>query len=119
MGTMRTRRWRSPAAVALAAFLGLPALAEAQLFPDMNIKRERPPRSHEAPIYSLYRQQYYGYFPTCWRRFPPGWGCPSPEAPDFAKSLRPPPEGVGPLPTRPEPLERRPGDEDLFGPGRG
>ena len=28
----------------------------------------------EPPVYKVYRQQYFGYFPTCWRKFPPGWG---------------------------------------------
>ncbi|GAC1472048.1 MAG: hypothetical protein NVSMB9_18820 [Isosphaeraceae bacterium] len=42
----------------------------------------------EDPIYRLYRHEYYGYHPTCWRRFPGGWGCPSPEAPNPAESFR-------------------------------
>lgn len=70
---------------ALAVVLGLPALAQAQsasLFPNREIRRERVPCCQEDPVYGIYRRQYYGYFPTCWRRFPPGWGCPSPEAPN-------------------------------------
>lgn len=66
----------------LAVVLGLPALAQAQLFPNQQIKRQRVPCCQEDPVYGLYRRQYYGYYPTCWRRFPPGWGCPSPEAPN-------------------------------------
>jgi hypothetical protein len=42
----------------------------------------------EDPVYKMYRQQYHGYHPTCWRRFPSGWGCPSPEAPDPVKSFK-------------------------------
>jgi hypothetical protein len=41
----------------------------------------------EDPIYGMYRQQYFGYFPTCWRTFPPGWGCPSTEAPNMARAF--------------------------------
>jgi hypothetical protein len=86
---MRTvpRRRLSWAAGALAVVLGIPALAEAQLFPNLTIKRERVPCCNENPIYGLYRRQYYGYFPTCWRRFPPGWGCPSPEVANSAAAM--------------------------------
>jgi hypothetical protein len=85
----RRSRWRSPAVWAMVAVLGLPALAEAQtmLIPHLPIRRKRVPCEAEAPVYKAYRQQYYGYFPTCWRRFPPGWGCPSPEAPNPSASL--------------------------------
>jgi hypothetical protein len=69
--------------VGLAVVLFGPALAQAQLFPNLPIKRQRPSMDEEAPIYSQYRRQYFGYFPTCWRRFPPGWGCPTPEAIDW------------------------------------
>ncbi len=82
------RRFQAgPAAWALAALLGLPGLAEAQLFPNLPIKRERVDCAHEAPIFRMYRHEYYGYHPTCWRRFPPGWGCPSPEAPNWQAEL--------------------------------
>lgn len=87
---MRTRaRRRLPrwAAWVLAVVLGVPALAEAQLFPNQQIKRQRTPCCNENPIYGLYRRQYYGYYPTCWRRFPPGWGCPSSEAPNSASAI--------------------------------
>jgi hypothetical protein len=60
-------------------------LAEAQqsgLFPLAPIRRERVPCAMEDPVYQLYRREYFGYFPTCWRPFPAGWGCPSPEAPN-------------------------------------
>lgn len=80
---MRRKCWQSPALWAMAVILGLPALADAQLFPRLPLhKRHKPPYDQEPPVYDLYRHQYYGYFPTCWRRFPPGWGCPSPEAPN-------------------------------------
>jgi hypothetical protein len=82
MLTVTRNRPRVGAAWALAVVLGLPALAQAQLFPNQQIKRERVPCCQEDPVYGIYRRQYYGYFPTCWRRFPPGWGCPSPEAPN-------------------------------------
>lgn len=85
------RRLRSPAAWALVVVLGAPALVEAQqsgLFPNASIRRERVPCPHEDPVYRLYRHEYFGYHPTCWRRFPEGWGCPSPEAPNVAQAFR-------------------------------
>jgi len=74
---------------AAALALGVPALVQAQtqLFPLAHIQRQRPPLPMEDPIYGLYRQQYFGHFPTCWRTFPKGWGCPSPEAPDMAREF--------------------------------
>jgi hypothetical protein len=99
------RRFRSPVAWALGLVLGIPALAEAQqsgLFPLRPIKRERVPCPMEDPVYRLNREQYFGYFPTCWRPFPKGWGCPSPEAPDVEKAFRDEPlqkpTGLAPLP---------------------
>ena len=86
----RTRmRSSSPAVWAAALTLGVPALVQAQtqLFPLAPIQRQRPHLPMEDPIYGLYRQQYFGYFPTCWRTFPTGWGCPSPEAPDVARAF--------------------------------
>ena len=123
------RRLWSPAVWAFALVLAAPLLASAQqtgLFPLAPIRRERVPCPMEDPVYGLYRSQYYGYFPTCWRRFPPGWGCPSPEAPNPAQSFAeikrdelppveeaPPEEGGGPEgPPRPAPggeLEPLPG----------
>ena len=123
------RRFWSPAVWAFALVLAAPLLASAQqtgLFPLAPIRRERVPCPMEDPLYGLYRSQYYGYFPTCWRRFPPGWGCPSPEAPNAAQSFAeikrdelpsveeaPPEEGGGPEgPPRPAPggeLEPLPG----------
>ena len=46
------------------------------------------PCDREDPTYKIYKQQYFGYHPTNWRTFPAGWGCPSSEAPDRAKSLK-------------------------------
>jgi hypothetical protein len=91
---MRTRSRRQDGwAVAgtLAFLVGVPSLAQAQqsgLFPLAPIQRQRTPCPLEDPVYRMYRQQYFGYHPTCWRRFPPGWGCPSPEAPNPAASFR-------------------------------
>lgn len=109
---MPRRRVRWLAALALA-IVGVPAAAEAQLFPNLPIRRQRPPCAAEAPVFALYRHEYYGYHPTCWRPFPTGWGCPSPEAPNMPEVMReldaearrlqaesvPPPEGT---PTTPE-----------------
>ena len=66
----------------------------------------------EDPVYKMYRQQYYGYHPTCWRRFPSGWGCPSPEAPDAAKSFKEIPRDT----VQPPPDE---GDDRGMGPDQG
>ena len=98
------RRFRSPAAWALVVVFGAPALVEAQqsgLFPNAPINRERVPCPHEDPVYRLYRHQYFGYHPTCWRRFPEGWGCPSPEAPNVAQAFRDQPRDAPPETCRP------------------
>ena len=78
--------WSRPALLALAALLWGTGAAQAQLFPRMNIRRERVPCAVENPAYKMQRDMYYGYYPTCWRKFPPGWGCPSPEGPDLVAS---------------------------------
>jgi hypothetical protein len=83
----------------VAVVISLPGLAQAQqtgLFPTAPVRRQRPPCDQEDPVYKIYKQQYFGYHPTCWRRFPDGWGCPSPEAPDRAKSLKEHPFGKPP-----------------------
>jgi hypothetical protein len=67
----------------LAMVLIAPSLASAQLLPDLPIRRKRQDCSQENPQYKVIRQEYWGYYPTCWRKFPPGWGCPSPEAPNW------------------------------------
>ncbi len=76
---------------ALAALSVFPGKASAQpnaLLPDIYIKRQRPCPGLEDPRYGYIRENYYGYFPTCWRRFPPGWGCPSADAPNWAAELQ-------------------------------
>ena len=91
---MRTRSRRGlgwPAAGALAVALGAPTFAQAQqsgLFPTATIRRERVPCAAEDPVYKMYRHEFFGYHPTCWRKFPNGWGCPNPEAPNAAESFR-------------------------------
>jgi len=114
---MRTLSWRRigrDSALVLTLVVGLPALAQAQLFPNLFIQRQRTPCAGEPPFYAHVRRDYYGYYPTCWRRFPEGWGCPcpNPEAPNpseaFARLKR------DALPPEP-PLD----DPDLIGPGRG
>lgn len=103
---MLTNSWRRNPGLALAVLtliVSLPDLAKAQqsgLFPLHPIRRERVPCNQEDPVYKLYRYQYFGYHPTVWRRFPDGWGVPSPEAPDakreFEKLPLAPPQ-LGPL----------------------
>jgi hypothetical protein len=106
-------RSSSPAVWAAALTLGVPALVEAQtqLFPLAPISRQRPPCPVEDPMYGLYRQQYYGFFPTCWRTFPTGWGCPSPEAPNMKQAFVDRPRD--PLPDSLPDLDTGPG----MGPG--
>ncbi len=86
------RMWLgSRAALALlAVWLLAPATADAQqpLFPNMTANnRQRVPCCNENPLYHVYRQQYYGYYPTAWRKFPNGWGYPSPELANVAKGM--------------------------------
>jgi hypothetical protein len=99
---MRTN-WRSGGRAlglaVLALVVSLSERAQAQqsgLFPLAPIRRERTPCAMEDPIYKTYKQQYFGYHPTCWRPFPAGWGCPSPEAPNKEKSFREQPLGRTP-----------------------
>ncbi len=82
--------------------------AQTQLFPLAPIQRERVPCPLEDPVYGVYRHQYFGYFPTCWRSFPAGWGCPSPKAPNVAKAFADlprdkPPANVGDMDRGEEP----------------
>src|SRR5271166_4304383 len=75
----------------LAALTSLSGLAEAQqsgMFPLHYNRRERTPCANEEPIYKLYRDQYYGYFPTRWRRFPDNWALTSPEGPNTQEVLK-------------------------------
>lgn len=106
---MLTRSLRGTLGMALTVVMTVSALSEwaaAQqtgLFPLAPIRRQRVPCSQEDPVYRLYKEQYFGYHPTMWRKFPAGWGAPSPEAPNAAASyaaipLQPPEdfdEGLG------------------------
>jgi len=92
------RRGRGLALVVIAVAASLPQMARAQqsgLFPLHPIKRHRVPCSQEDPIYKINKYQYFGYHPTCWHRFPDGWGCPSAEAPNREKSFAETPLGSG------------------------
>lgn len=114
----RRRRLSRSAGWALAAVVGMPALAEAQhtgIFPLKPArKRERGNCAQEDPIYKMYRQQFYGYYPTMWRKFPPGWHMMSPEGPDAAESFRTIPRDKSSLGAN---LEG--GDEPELGPDEG
>ena len=72
MLTFSRRRFGSASALAMALVAGLPALAQAQLFPNLFVQRERTPCAAEPPFYGHVRRDYYGYYPTCWKRFPDG-----------------------------------------------
>ena len=65
------------------------------LFPLAPIRRQRPRCDQQDPVYRLYKDQYFGYHPTLWRRFPSGWGAPSPEAPDAAAEFKACPWRIG------------------------
>jgi hypothetical protein len=107
MRTNSRRRGQGLVLAVLTVVLSLPELAHAQqsgLFPPAPIKRQRVPCNQEDPIYKTYKHQYFGYYPTCWRTFPDGWGCPSRESPDKKKSFKDipfgtrDPQGGGPAP---------------------
>ena len=91
---MRTKARRGTHALTMAVLTAVVCLSgrvEAQqsgLFPLAPIRRQRVPCDREDPTYKIYKQQYFGYHPTCWRTFPAGWGAPSNEAPNRAKSLQ-------------------------------
>jgi hypothetical protein len=104
------RRGRGLALAVIALSASLPQMAWAQqsgLFPVHPArKRHKVPCDHEDPIYKISRYQYFGYHPTCWHRFPDGWGCPSADAPDREKSFKETPLGSreeGELEKPPEP----------------
>jgi hypothetical protein len=90
--TRRRDRLSATLALVLLGVLGTAELAEAQqggLFPMANTHRRREqPCDQEPAIYKMYRQEYFGYHPTCWRQFPGGWGCPSPYAANKAEEYR-------------------------------
>jgi hypothetical protein len=118
MRTNSRSRGRGLVLAVLTLVVGLPEVARAQqsgLFPLAPIHRQRIPCDQEDPIYKTYKHQYYGYHPQCWRTFPKGWGCPSPEAPDKEKSFRETPlvtgePSEGPLPPETEePMPGQPG----------
>jgi len=113
MDTKPGRGWRSAAGpvLALAAWLLAPAVGRAQLFPDMPTRyRDKPPCVAEPPFYKMVRHQYFGYYPTCWRRFPGGWTCPcpNPELPNFQASLEKKPLEAGEAPGPAADKEREP-----------
>ncbi len=119
MLTLSWRRAGASSALAMALVVGLPALAQAQLFPNLWIQRERTACQSEPPFYKHVRHNYYGYFPTCWRRFPEGWGCPcpSPDAPDAAANFRNQPRDPKPKLPLPDDIDRLPMDGGGGGPG--
>ena len=94
-----------PALLAIGLLYVLPTMAEAQLFPNRTIRRQRESCAAEPPFYSHVRRDYFGYFPTCWSRFPDGWACPcpNPELPNVAESFRKLPLSVPPEPGADEP----------------
>ena len=99
MRTNWTSGARAIGLTVLALVVSLSERAQAQqsgMFPLAPIRRERPPCANEDPVYKLYKQQYFGYHPTYWRKFPTGWGAPSQEAPDKEKSFREQPLGKPP-----------------------
>jgi hypothetical protein len=104
------RRLGSPAWAAIGLLFLLPTLAEAQLFPNRTIRRERPPCSSEPPFNAQVRRDYFGYYPTCWSRFPAGWDCPgyNPEKPNLDQSIKEHPFG-----------QKRPGTDTGLGPDEG
>src|SRR5271169_2736635 len=91
MRTKSRSRRRGLALAVLTLIVSMPELARAQqsgLFPNSPIKRQRVPCDQQDPVYKLYKEKYFGYHPPCWRPFPTGWGCPSPEKPDVEKSFK-------------------------------
>ena len=91
MRTKSRSRGRELVLAVLTLVVSMPELARAQqsgLFPLGPIKRQRVPCDQEDPVYKIYKEKYFGYHPPCWRPFPAGWGCPSPEKPDVEKAFR-------------------------------
>ena len=86
----RTRRRLGASAwLAFSLLVVLPTVTQAQLFPNRTIRRERPSCATEPPFNAQVRRDYFGYYPTCWSRFPAGWQCPcpNPELPDMTRSI--------------------------------
>jgi hypothetical protein len=91
MLTKAMRRFSGRTLAFFAAVVVLSDWTMAQqtgLFPLAPIRRRRPPCAQQDPVYKLYKDQYFGYHPTIWRKFPDGWGAPSPEGPDAAASFK-------------------------------
>ena len=112
MLTKSIRRKPGQVLVVLAAVASLSGLAEAQqsgIFPLRTIRRERTPCANEEPIYKLYRNQYYGYFPTKWRKFPDGWPLRSDQSPNAAEEFKKTPLDI------PKPFPRE-GEEEMEAP---
>ena len=82
--------WRAGALLALGWLLGGTSVCHAQLFPHLGIRRQKADCAQEPPFNKYIRQNYYGYYPTCWRAFPPGWACPcpNPALPNWEASKR-------------------------------
>jgi hypothetical protein len=98
MRTIFRRRSHGLVLAALTLIVGLAERAQAQqsgLFPLAPIRRQRVPCDQQDPTYKIHKYQYFGYHPTCWKTFPAGWGCPSPEAPDKEASFRKQPFDAG------------------------
>ncbi len=116
------RRRVSPAIWITLLTLGLPAAVEAQLFPNLPIKRKKQDCANEPPYYGQVRHDYFGYYPTCWRKFPEGWACPcpNPEAPNVAAEFQKLKRDDKPTvpPTDEEGMGPAPGD-NAAGPGAG
>jgi hypothetical protein len=118
---MRTKARRGTHALTMAVLTAVVCLTgrvEAQqsgLFPLAPIRRQRVPCDREDPTYKIYKQQYFGYHPTCWRTFPAGWGAPSSEGPNRAKSLKDHPIGSN----RELDEDFGPGADDRLNPGAG
>ena len=113
------RRLGSPAWLTIGLIVLLPALAEAQLFPNRTIRRQKPSPVVEAPYHAQVRREYFGYYPTCWRKFPEGWQCPcpNPELPNAAASFAKEPLDRDRNPASGDPLG---GPDDMPGePGEG
>jgi hypothetical protein len=97
----RDIKWGGRALVlaVLTLAVSLSERAQAQqtgLFPLAPIRRERRPCPNEDPVYKYYKQQYFGYHPTCWSPFPAGWGCPSKQSVDKDKEFNDRPLGKPP-----------------------
>jgi hypothetical protein len=56
-----SRKLAALAGLALLLVLGSPAVAQI------------PNRLHTPKVCSPCHHPYFGYYPTCWRPFPPGW----------------------------------------------